>query len=122
MNKVKYHKNEKPVVKRYEIKEAYNHLIKNHTPPLKINERYNYVKMERYVKYEFLRYHMFPKKCFCWIDANYLLPGAYDLVTALTDDGKLKRGWFTGTSWEGANIKQKDCIIAWHRAKESYDD
>ncbi len=48
-----------------------------------------------------------------WADASLYLPADFDICSLKTEAGFSKRGWHTGTQWDGAAITDKDKIKYW---------
>lgn len=64
-------------------------------------------------------YAKFPKDAHGYTSAQHK-PGIYDLVTTVDEEGKKRKGWWTGYSWDGFKIKQGTIIVKWKRNLEDY--
>lgn len=53
-----------------------------------------------------------------WRDANSFKPEPFALQNLLLDNGKIKRGWWTGTIWDGISIKHNDIITKFKKCGE----
>lgn len=54
-----------------------------------------------------------------WADAIKFLPKEFDLCDLKTETGKIFRGWYSGQSWDGINVKPKCNIKFWKRHEEN---
>lgn len=53
-----------------------------------------------------------------WADSSKFLPKDFDLCYCKMKEKTLP-GWFTGTSWDGLNIKPESKVLSW---KLNYDN
>lgn len=54
-----------------------------------------------------------------WAGIDHFLPQEYDLCALKTEQGKILKGWHTGQSWDGLNIKERHKIKFWRRIYEN---
>ena len=64
---------------------------------------------------EYLLYCDCPKDNKGFVDPSLYLPADYDLCDLMLFSGKEIKGWWTGTSWYGLRLKNKDIIKKWRR-------
>lgn len=57
-----------------------------------------------------------------WEDADKkpLPKDFYEMLNLMKEGGKVVRGWWTGSSWDGLKISQEEKIIKWQKLKEYF--
>lgn len=53
-------------------------------------------------------------------DVNEYTPNHFDLCNFITDAGLHKKGWWTGQSYWGHRLCEKEKVILWKKCKELF--
>ena len=56
-----------------------------------------------------------------WVSPDQFLPEEFEIMSIQTEEGKIKKGWFSGLAWDGSRVKRTDKIIKWRRDLEEMD-
>jgi hypothetical protein len=52
---------------------------------------------------------------FVWNDIDKCKPPEYEMCELVTLENKVRKGWRSGTHYDGINVKDTDEIIKWRR-------
>jgi len=55
-----------------------------------------------------------------WAQADKASPIPFDLVTVITNKGKICTAWWNQNIWDGLHLKKDEQVIKWKRRKYEY--
>lgn len=53
-----------------------------------------------------------------WIKCDDHMPHLFDLCWLRMEDGYVKKGWHSGSQWDGLKIKETDKFVSWKKSLE----